>query len=56
MQDTEKAGTAPSSTSKPQEAAPPQSWAQRVGQQVIAASRRMRDEPQFREEIQKKMH
>ncbi len=55
-QDTEKAGTAPSSTSKPQDAAPAQSWAQRVGQQVINASIRMRTEPEFREEIQKKTH
>lgn len=55
-QDTEKVATAPSSTSKLQDAAPAQSWAQRVGQQVIGASIRMRTEPEFREEIQKKTH
>jgi hypothetical protein len=35
MPDTEKAGTPASFTDKLQGAAPPQSWAQRVGQQVI---------------------
>lgn len=56
MPDTGKADTAPSSTGKPQDAAPAQSWMDRVGQEMLEASIRMRTDPKFREEMQKKTH
>lgn len=56
MPDTVKADTAPSSTGKPQDAVPEQSWMDRVGQEMIEASIRMRIDPKFREEMQKKTH
>ena len=54
--DTVKADTTPSSTGKPQDAAPAQSWMDRVGQEMLEASIRTRTDPKFREEMQKKTH